>query len=148
MPNPSLFIQTVLFQIIQFDINTQFSSIWPIDRTLSGATIPSQCGPGSDDNEGVLHIPQISSITGTTPSEFRVISRTLVDGVLHLCREAVGVFYSPRRLGKNDRQSVKLSVIFFLQNKSILTKISSSQILFLSILSHMRSSTIIIYHSW
>ena len=36
------------------------SSIWPIDRTLSDATSPSQSGPGSNGNEEVLHIPQIS----------------------------------------------------------------------------------------
>ena len=49
------------FQTIQFSISTQFSSIWPIDRTLSGNTIPSQSEPGSNSNEGVLHIPQSSS---------------------------------------------------------------------------------------
>ena len=38
------------------------SSIWPIDRTLSGTTTPDQIGPGSDCNKGVLHIPQSSSI--------------------------------------------------------------------------------------
>ena len=38
------------------------SSIWSIDRTLSGATTLGQSGPGSDDNEGLFHIPQISSI--------------------------------------------------------------------------------------
>ena len=32
------------------------SSIWPIDRTLSGATTQGQSRPGSDENEGVLHI--------------------------------------------------------------------------------------------
>ena len=32
------------------------SSIWPIDRTLSGAAASWQSGPGSDDNEGVLRI--------------------------------------------------------------------------------------------
>ena len=36
------------------------NAIWPI----SGATNPDQSGPGSDGNEGVLHIPQSSSITG------------------------------------------------------------------------------------
>ena len=36
---------------------------------LSGATTPSQSGPGSNGNEGVLHIPQTSSITGTSPSD-------------------------------------------------------------------------------
>ena len=50
-------------------MSTQFSSIWPIDRTLSGATTPGQSGPGSDGIEGVLRIPQSSSITGTSPSD-------------------------------------------------------------------------------
>ena len=48
---------------------TQFSSSWPMDRTLSGATTPGQSGPRSDGNEGVLCIPQSSSITGTLPSD-------------------------------------------------------------------------------
>ena len=55
--------KTVLIQIIQF------SSIWPIDRTLSGATTPGQSGRGNDGNEGVFRIPQGSSITGTLPSD-------------------------------------------------------------------------------
>ena len=49
-----------------------------MDRTLSAATTPSQSGPGSDGNEGVLCIPQISSITGTSPSDCLVSTRTLV----------------------------------------------------------------------
>ena len=36
------------------------SSIWPIDKSLSGATTPDQSGPGSDSNEGVLRIFPIS----------------------------------------------------------------------------------------
>ena len=47
----------------------QLSSIWPIDRGLSGATILSQSGPGSDGFEGLLHIPESSNITGTSPSD-------------------------------------------------------------------------------
>ena len=42
--------------------------MWPIDRALSGATIPGQSGPGSNVNEGVLHIPQISK-AGASPSD-------------------------------------------------------------------------------
>ena len=42
------------------------SSIWPIDRTLSGTTSLGQSGPGSNDNEGVIHIPP-SSKTGESP---------------------------------------------------------------------------------
>ena len=40
-----------------------------MDRALSGATTPSQSGPGSNGNEGVLRIPQSSCITGTSPSD-------------------------------------------------------------------------------
>ena len=47
----------------------------PIDGTLEGTNTPGQSGPGSSDDEGVLHIPQTSR-TGTSPSEFNVIPRT------------------------------------------------------------------------
>ena len=41
----------------------------PLIGPLSGATTPGQSGPGTDGNKGVLHIPQSSSITGTSPSD-------------------------------------------------------------------------------
>ena len=44
-------LKTVLFQTIQF------SSIWLIDKSLSGAITPGKSGPGIDGNKGVLHIP-------------------------------------------------------------------------------------------
>ena len=44
------------------------SFICPIDKTLSGATTQGQSGPGNDGKERVLHIPQSSSITETSPS--------------------------------------------------------------------------------
>ena len=47
----------------------QFSSIWPIDRTLSSATTPGHSRPGSNGNEGVFCIPLNSSITGALPSD-------------------------------------------------------------------------------
>ena len=53
--------KTVIFQTIQFSRITQFSSIGPTDRTLSG-------GPESDGNKGVLCISKSSSITGASPS--------------------------------------------------------------------------------
>ena len=34
--------KTVLFQASEFSISTKFSSIWPIDRGLSGTTASSQ----------------------------------------------------------------------------------------------------------
>ena len=48
------------------------NSIKSINWTLSGATTPGQSGPGNDGNEGVLRIPQSSSITGTSPSDYFV----------------------------------------------------------------------------
>ena len=65
----SLNFKKVLFQAIQISINIQFSSIWPIDRTLSGATTPGKSGLGSDGNKEVLRVSQSSSITGTSPSD-------------------------------------------------------------------------------
>ena len=53
-------------------MSSLFSSIWPIDRALSDAPTPGQSGPGSGANERVLHIPQISNITGILPSQWLV----------------------------------------------------------------------------
>ena len=93
-------VKTVLFLAIQFSINAPFSSIWPIDRTLSGATTPGQIVPESDGNEGVLRIPQSSSITGTSPlDDLASHAGYLLVGGVPLCKNAVGVFYSPSRQG-------------------------------------------------
>ena len=53
----------------KYTVYTSNSSIRPIDRTQSGATTPCQSGPGSDGNQGVLHILQSHSITGALPSD-------------------------------------------------------------------------------
>ena len=58
-----------LFQTIQFSISTRFSSIWSIERALSGATTPGQSGPGSNGYEVVLRIPQSSCISAISPSD-------------------------------------------------------------------------------
>ena len=92
-------LKAVLFLTIQFSISTLFSSIWPIDRILSDATIPAPNGPASDGKKGVLRIPQRSSITGTSPSDCLVPYPGLSCGGHTLYRYAVGVFYSPSRLG-------------------------------------------------
>ena len=89
-------VKTVLFQIIQFSISMQFSSIWPFDRTLSSATTPGQSGPGSDGNERVFRIPQSSCITGTSLSD-----RLVSVGGGPLCRGVVSVFYIPSQQGNN-----------------------------------------------
>ena len=48
---------------------------------LSGATNPGQSGPGSDENERVLHIPESSRITETTPTD----CLASYPGHLHIC---------------------------------------------------------------
>ena len=78
----------------------QNSSIWPIDATSLG-----QSGPWSEGNEEVLCIPQSSSITEairlfSVIEAISVIFRTLVGGVLPLCKDAVSVFYSPSWQGQ------------------------------------------------
>ena len=95
-------VKTDLFQTIQLSISMQFSSIWPRDRTLSGAITPSQSGPGSDGNEGVFRILQSFSITETSPSDCLVsyLGHSL-GGVLSLCRDSIGVFYCSSRLGRS-----------------------------------------------
>ena len=85
----------------------QFSSFLPIDRTLSKAATPVQSGSGSNGNEGVLHIPQSSSITGTSPSYCLVSYSGHSGGGLPLCRDAVSVLYSPSRLGKFDYKKIQ-----------------------------------------
>ena len=57
-----VFVKTVLFQTIQFIISTLFSSILPIDTTLSGATTPGQRGPGSDGNKGYSTFPKTPAL--------------------------------------------------------------------------------------
>ena len=92
--------KTALFQTIPFSISTQFSFIWPIARTPLGATTPGEREPESDGNEGVHRFPQSSSIMGAWPLDGLVSypRHSLVE-VLHLCIDAVSVFYRSSRRG-------------------------------------------------
>ena len=79
---------------VQHEYAVQFYGLKPIDRALSGTTIP-----GNNSNEGVLRIPQSCSITGTSQSDYLVSYQDTHWKVLPLCRDAIGVFYSPSQLG-------------------------------------------------
>ena len=94
----SLNVKTVRFQAIQFSIRIYFSSVWPIDGTLAGATTAVVGSPGSDGNEGVYCSPQSSSFTGTSPPKCFVSYPGYLGGDLVLCRGAVGIFYSCSQL--------------------------------------------------
>ena len=58
MTNPFLYNKIVLFQTIQLSISTQFSSIWTLNRTLSGATTPDQSGSGNHGYKGYSKFPK------------------------------------------------------------------------------------------
>ena len=75
--SPSSILYTVKwFQVLLYNSHNLTSvmflhivcSCWPIDRILSGATTLGQSEPGSNGNEGGLHIPQISKARAL-PSE-------------------------------------------------------------------------------
>ena len=106
--------KTASFQIIQLYISTQFSSIWPIDWTLSGTTTLGQSGSESNGNERLLHIPQSSIITGTSTLGCLVSypGHSLGEGVLPLWREAFRVFYSHSRLGKELSGGLTLKFVW------------------------------------
>ena len=92
----------------------QFSSL--THRALSGVIIPDQCAPGRDSKEGVLHIPQSSSIPGTSPSD--CLESYLIPslwGVIPLWRDSVNVFYNPSWLGNHlFAHSLNGQTVFFL----------------------------------
>ena len=96
----------VLFHTLQFNISRLFATqavlFLLFDRILSGAKTLDQSGPGSNGNKEVLHIPQ-SSRTGALPSDCLMSypEHMLRGGMSYLCRDAVGIFYSPSRLGLN-----------------------------------------------
>ena len=76
------------------------SSILTIGRTLSGATNPGQSGPGSDGNEGdTPHSPKLQITEASLTDCLTSIQETRWGKVLLLCRDAVGVFYSPSWVG-------------------------------------------------
>ena len=126
------FSQIVLFQVIQFSISTQFSSIWLTDRTLSDVTTPGPSGPRSDGNEGMLCISQSSSITRTSPSDcFFFNIQDSHGGVLTLCRDAVCVFYGPSQLGKwthwSEFKSLTRLFAFYIGKSMNVTLLSSAR---------------------
>ena len=96
---------TVLFQTIQFNISHLFAlslncqtSIWQIDRTLSGTTTSDQSGPGSNVNEGLLNIFQSSSFEASALDYLASYRGPTLGGVWG----ADGVFFSPSQPSWSD----------------------------------------------
>ena len=77
----------------------RFSSIWPIDRTLIRCYHPVPEWTWEWWHwRGISHSQKIQHYWNLTIRLFSVICRRVIGGgkVLPLCREVVGVFYSPK----------------------------------------------------
>ena len=68
------------------------SYIWPIDRTLSGATTLGLSGLRSDGNEGILCISQSSNIIEALLSDCLVLYAGHSLGESHLSAEMQSVY--------------------------------------------------------
>ena len=90
-------VKKVLFQTIQFSISIQFSSIWPIDWVLSGATTPAQRGPGSDGN--TLHSLKLLHYWNLTIRWFRVKIQDTRWGSLTPLQRCSRCFLRPKPTG-------------------------------------------------
>ena len=54
--------KTVPFQTIQCSINTQFNSIWPIDRPVPSASALGEGGTGSNGIERFSALPKVPGL--------------------------------------------------------------------------------------
>ena len=99
----------------KYTVEMSNSSIRPIDRISLGTTTLGQRGLGSDVNEGVLYIPQISSIIGALPSDCLMSHPVHLLDVLPFCRVAISIFYCPNGLGTSSL--VKYTLIKFQVNR-------------------------------
>ena len=71
-----------------------------IDRTLQALPLRAKGDLGEMEMKGYTASPKLQHNWSLPIRLFCVISKKFVVGVLSLCKEAVGLFYSPSRLGK------------------------------------------------
>ena len=82
------------------------SSIWLIDGTQTGTSSSDQSWPGSNGNEGLLHIPQSSRTNRCSFVSYPGRSLGMRGGFLPLCKGEVGVFHSPNRQGSEFKPAI------------------------------------------
>ena len=82
----------MLFQTIQFSISTKYSSILPIDTTLSGSKSTGLSVPGSDRNKGVLLIPQFPALQDPPHQSVQCYVQDTSWGVLTFCGGSISIF--------------------------------------------------------
>ena len=125
--------QTVLFQTMQFSI-----SLLCLDFKVHSLNVkqfylihrqdPVRCYHSGLEWtwerwqwRGTQHFPKLQHYWNLIIRLLSVISRTLTEGVLSLCREAVGVFYSPSRLGEiGNRKASRRDSMYILLRPNLL----------------------------
>ena len=87
------------FQTNEFSRSTQFSSIWPMDRTLPGATTPGRVDLGSMAMKDYSTFPKTPALLD---SHHQIVACYIQDTCcwegVPIWRGAVGVFDSPYQL--------------------------------------------------
>ena len=68
-------------------------SIWPTDWTLTVTITSGQSGPGSNSNEGVLHIRQSSNNEVSLSDGLVSYPGHMLRRVTPICRDAADIFY-------------------------------------------------------
>ena len=98
-----LMSKTVLFQTIQFCISTQFSSIWPIGP-YQVQLLQARVDLGAMAIKGYSVFTKAPALLQPHHQNVQRYIQNTRCGVLHLCRGAIGVFYSPSRLAKPQNE--------------------------------------------
>ena len=94
---PYLQVWVFLFLRTSFFTAQNVGPMIHIDGILIDITTFSQSGPGSYGNEEILHIPQSSRTWASLSGRLESYPGHLLEmeRVLPLCRDAIGIFYSP-----------------------------------------------------
>ena len=136
--------QTVLFQTVQFNINTQIKcEIDPKIRWFNSGPewTLEQC-------HWLCFSPKLQHYRSLAIRLFNDLSRTLVGGVIPLCRDAVGVFWSSGRLGHillsgalyegwSSLRCIQLKALPFIQHVFLRVHIGLLLPFFISLLSYV-----------
>ena len=132
----SLIYTQLKVKTIQFSISMQFSSIWPIDRTLSGATNPGRCQPGSNGNEEVLYILQ-SSRTGASPTDCLVSYLGYMWRESYLSVEMQSMYSTAPADWARIMKNIKICFILFIRLRWLLYCVIRSKFLFGNVISSL-----------
>ena len=105
--------KTGLLQTIHFNISTLFSSVWPIDKTLSGATTPGRVDLGVMAMKGTSYSAKLQDYWGLTIRLFRVISGYSLGCLAPLQRRSQCILPNPLPTGQSLYYCQILSIYYY-----------------------------------